>query len=130
MAVRWTGLDAYEAELEALPTTAATQVGSVNRAQAEAAAADVRSSYPVMTGTLRAGLVLVDKTEDPLTPRYQVRNDVIYARAFESGGQSTAGPLAAGKVFVPIVRRHQRLLRPKQSAVLVGLGATRVRDDG
>jgi Bacteriophage HK97-gp10, putative tail-component len=97
--VVWTGLNEYMAELEALPENAETDVYHIHVNQAEDAADEMRDTYPVRTGLLRAS-VKVEATG------YDVRvtNSAPYATQFEFGKGGQPG----GKVFWPILLRHRR----------------------
>ena len=110
MSVTWTGLDEYEAELEAWPMQAAGEAAQQVERAAEAAYESIRSGYTVITGHLRDGLQRGDVTTDAMHPKWRVWNDVIYARVWESGGMTAAGPFAPGKLFVPTMQRERRTL--------------------
>jgi hypothetical protein len=128
MGLRWTGLDEYREALAAFPEVAAGEAAVQVERAAESAYETIYARYPVVTGRLKAGLSRRDVTTDAMRPRWQVTNDVIYARAWESGGMTTAGPSAPGKLFVPTMQRQRRTLRGELIEI-VKTGAERVTVD-
>lgn len=110
MSVTWTGMDEYQAELTAWPQQAAGEAAQQVERAAEAAYETIRAGYTVITGHLRDGLQRADVTTDAMHPKWRVWNDVIYARVWESGGNTTAGVHTPGKNFVPTMQRQRRAL--------------------
>ena len=130
MGVTWTGLDAYERELAAWPAETADAAAETVKARAQSAYAQIRANYPVVTGKLRDGLTIRDTSPSPLQPKWTVQNEVVYARIFESGGATSGGPKAPGKVFVPTSMRERRAMKDELIALVKATGTDRVVDDG
>ena len=127
MSVTWSGLDAYERELAAWPAATAHDAATHVETRARAAFSTVRAGYPVVTGTLRDGLRLANTTRDPLQPHWTLRNDVVYARIWESGGMTTGGPQAPGKLLIPTSMRERRAMVAEVVEVVRATGAVAVR---
>jgi len=127
MPLRWEGLDEYAHQLDAWPMQAAMDAQIQVERSAEKAFQTIQSGYPVVTGRLRAGLEMRDVTTDALHPRIELRNDVVYARVWESGGNSTAGVHKPGKLFVPTMIRERKVLN-KELVEIIKTGAERVTE--
>jgi hypothetical protein len=125
MSIRWEGLTDYKVDLTSWPPAAAAAAGKAIERHANQAFQTIYSNYPVITGRLRAGLQKANKSTDPMHPVWQLRNDVVYARAWETGGMSIVGPLKAGKLFIPTMQRERRWLQEDLIAILE-TGAARV----
>jgi len=128
MPLRWEGLDDYRAALDGWPLQAAMDAAVQCERSADKAFATIQSGYPVVTGRLRAGLEMRDVTTDAMHPRIELRNDVVYARVWESGGNSTAGVHKPGKLFVPTMQRERRILNKELKDIIL-TGAERVTGD-
>lgn len=83
---------------------------------AYAMAAELRATYPVKTGSLKAGV----KVEEVSDLTVKVINDDPEAVLFEVGAvaRSTArgayrGTVAPGNVFFPVRKKHRKALRAK-----------------
>lgn len=101
----------YIQALEGWPVTLAEAARPIIERHAQQAFDDIKAGYPVVSGTLRDGLYLKDTNKGPLHPSVTVGNDVFYAKIFEAGGMTTAGPQPAGRVFIPISVRERRAMR-------------------
>ena len=129
MGLRWEGLDEYADQLNAWPAQAVADAGAQCERSALAAFATIQGGYPVVTGTLRAGLEVRDVTTDAMHPRWEIRNDVVYARVWESGGNSTAGVHKPGKLFVPTMQRQRRTVLNPALVDIIKTGAETVTGD-
>lgn len=113
--VQWYGLDLYRRALLGWPVEVAIEAKAILEREAQAAYDEMRSpapvGYPVKSGDLREGLTLTDTSPSELHPRFTLYNPVFYAKIFEAGGATTAGPKSPGRVFVPISIRHRRAAR-------------------
>ena len=130
MPLRWEGLDEYEAELTAWPQAAVADAAAQCERSALAAFETIQGGYPVVTGELRAGLQIHDVTDDAMHPRWEIRNDVVYARVWESGGNSTVGVHTPGKLFVPTMQRQRRTVLNPALIDIIKTGAETVTGDG
>lgn len=101
----------YIQALEGWPQAVADEARPIIERHAKQAFEDIKAGYPVVTGTLRDGLYLKNTDKGPLHPSMTVGNDVYYAKIFEAGGMTTAGPKPAGRVFIPITVRERRAMR-------------------
>ena len=106
-----TTLAMYIQALEGWPQAIADQARPIIERHARQAFTDIYAGYPVVTGRLRAGLTIRDTSKGPLHPSMTVENEVYYAKIFEAGGMTTAGPKPAGRVFIPITVRERRAMR-------------------
>ena len=106
-----TTLAMYIQALEGWPTAIADAARPIIEGHARQAYEEIRATYPVVTGRLRDGLTIRDTSKGPLHPSMTVENAVPYAKIFEAGGATTAGPKPAGRVFVPISVRERRAMR-------------------
>ena len=70
----------------------------------------IHDAYPVVTGRLQRGLTLTDRSTD-LHTRWTLRNDVDYAKIFETGGATLKGPKPHGHVFSRLAPEYGRQLR-------------------
>ena len=125
MSLRWAGLDEYVAALREWPGLAAADAANQVERAAESAYETIRGRYTVVTGHLRDSLQRADVTTDALKPSWRVWNDAIYARVWESGGMTTAGPSTPGKNFIPTMQRQRTTLRGELIEI-VKTGAERV----
>ncbi len=107
----WRGMDLYLASLAGWPQHIADAAAPIVERRARSAFQQIHDGYPVVTGHLRDGLKLTDTTPDPLHPRWHLENDVFYAKIFEAGGATTAGPKPAGHVFSRIAPLERRAMR-------------------
>ena len=102
----------YIQALEGWPQAIADAARPIIDQHAQAAYDQIKAGYPVVTGKLRDGLKIIrDSSKGPLHPSVKVANFVVYAKIFEAGGATTAGPKPAGRVFVPISVRERRAMR-------------------
>jgi len=125
MAIHWTGLTEYKMDLSSWPADAAAAASAAVARHAQQAFQTIYAGYPVITGKLRGGLQKWNRSRDPMTPNWEIRNVTIYARAWETGGTRIYGPLAAGKLFIPTMQRERRLLLA-DLVEIVNTGAARV----
>jgi len=113
--VTWYGLDLYRRALLGWPIEVANEARVIIEREAQAAYDEMRSpapvGYPVKSGELRNGLTLTDTSPSALHPRWTLQNETYYAKIFEAGGATTAGPKSPGRVFVPISIRRRRAMR-------------------
>ncbi len=108
----------YIQALEGWPTAIAEAARPIIERHARQAYEQIRAGYPVVTGRLRDGLTIRDTSTGALHPSMTIENDVYYAKIFEAGGMTTAGPKPAGGVFVPISVRERRAMRAAVVALL------------
>jgi hypothetical protein len=101
----------YLQAMQGWPAAVAEAAAPILERHAKEAYAEIKAGYPVVTGHLRDGLTITNETSGPLHPAWTLENDVVYAKIFEAGGATTAGPKPAGRVFVPIVIKTRRALR-------------------
>jgi|SRR6516225_8722334 hypothetical protein len=106
----WRNLDRYLVLLDAYPQAVADAAASIVTTHATAAFQAIHDGYPVVTGRLQRGLTLTDRSTD-LHPRWTLRNDVVYAKIFETGGATTKGPKPHGHVFSRIAPIEVRAMR-------------------
>jgi Bacteriophage HK97-gp10, putative tail-component len=111
------GLEELRRALMALPPELVREAGVIVQAQAETAAAEMASAYPVKTGALRRGL-RVQIAGDAVSATARVRNTARHAYIYERGtpaerrhasGKST-GKMPEGKVFIPIAMQRRRIM--------------------
>jgi Bacteriophage HK97-gp10, putative tail-component len=110
------GLEELRRALMALPPELVREAGVIVQAQAETAAGEMASAYPVQTGALRRGL-RVEVKGDAVSATAVVRNRARHAALFEYGtavrhwasGKST-GRMPAGRVFIPIAMQRRRIM--------------------
>jgi len=129
MPLRWEGLDEYEAELTQWPELAVGEAAAQCERSAMAAFQAIHDGYPRISGNLQDGLQVRDVTTDAMHPRWEIRNDVVYARVWESGGNSTAGVHKPGKLFVPTMQRQRRTVLNPALVAIVKTGAETVTGD-
>lgn len=123
--VIWHGLEEYERELADFPADVDAHATAIVTSTTDAAAAEMRATYPVITGHLRDSLQ-VRPAHDTLRPSIQIENTAEYAVPFEYGAHGRRHP--AGRVFVPIYFRMKRALAEQLARLLVDrYGAARVR---
>ena len=101
----------YIQALEGWPVEVADAARPIIERHAKAAFEEIKAGYPVVTGKLRDGLTIKDTSKGALHPSVTIENDVYYAKIFEAGGMTTAGPKPAGRVFIPISVRERRAMR-------------------
>lgn len=118
MSVTWHGLEPYQRALAGWPVEVANEARPIIKAHAEQAFREIHDGYPVVSGHLRDGLTITDTSTSVMHPSWTLENPVYYAKIFEAGGATTAGPKGPGRVFVPIVIRVRRAMR-KQLVPLV-----------
>lgn len=107
----WRGMDLYRASLRGWPQAVADAAAPIIERHARSAFQQIHDEYPVVTGTLQRGLKLEDTTPDALHPRWTLRNDVVYAKIFETGGATLVGPKPHGHVFSRIAPAERRAMR-------------------
>ena len=99
--LRIDGLDAFLDELARLAPDLAADAAALQADQAERTAAEIRAGYPVVTGRLRASVVVQRRTTEANRVATEVAVTAPYARMVEFGTARTV-PAA---VFVPAMRR-------------------------
>jgi hypothetical protein len=107
------------ASLTALPRDLAKQSETIMLAAANDAATKIRARYPVVTGTLRDSVTVVNRSTE-LKGHAMVTARAAYAGAFEYG----VGPRPAGKVFVPTVIVERRESVRQVADAMTAQGAT------
>ena len=111
-------MELYVAAFAGWSQRVADEARPIVQRHATAAYEQIRDGYPVKSGTLRDGLRLVETDRGPMHPSWTVRNDVVYALIFESGGSTLAGAKTPGRVFNPIAVRERRAMRGELLALL------------
>jgi len=114
--MRFDGMDDAMRQLLALPSFLALDTRPGLIAEAQAAATEIRASYPHRTGRL-AGGVEVQATDVGATKTVvRVVNRTLYSGWYERGTKDRRtragwprGAATAGNVFIPIMQRHRRL---------------------
>lgn len=114
--LRITGLADLRAALLKLPPELVREASVIVTAQAEAAAREIASAYPIKTGNLRNGL-RVELGGDQVSATARVKNTARHAYLFERGteprrwasGKNT-GRMPAGRVFIPIAMQRRRIM--------------------
>lgn len=135
----WQGLDELKATLQALPDTLTVEAGKLSETHANAAAFEIRSGYPVMTGGLRNATKVAVITKGPHRTGRRVVNLHPLAHFFETGTKvrhyvtvngvkHLTGAIKARHVFVPRIIRHRRRFIDALKAALLRHGASRVSD--
>lgn len=117
--VTWIGLDPLLASLTALPRDLAKQSETIMLAAANDAAKKIQARYPVVTGRLRDGVKVVNRSTE-LKGHAMVTSTAPYAGAFEYG----VGRRPAGKVFVPTVIVERREAVRQVADAMTAQGAT------
>jgi Bacteriophage HK97-gp10, putative tail-component len=120
--LRLDGLAELREALKALPAELVREAGVIVHAQAEAAASEMVSAYPVHTGNLRNHVRVELSSDRPGSSWLQsasarVTNRAKHAAIFEYGtgerrwanGKST-GRMPAGRVFIPIAMQRRRIM--------------------
>lgn len=106
----WRGMDRYRQSLRGWPQAVADAAAPIVERHARAAYDQIHNEYPVVTGKLQRGLTLTDRSET-LWPRWELRNDVEYAKIFETGGATLKGPKPHGHVFSRIAPEERKAMR-------------------
>jgi hypothetical protein len=131
-AVRWTGLDTFQHELEVLTTGLPDEAGAILTESAEAAKAAVAAAYPIQSGALRAGLVLREARGMVLTGSELVQtapHGYIYEHGTKpryNGAGAFRGVMKGNPTFVPITAAYRRTAISQIIFRLYQHGAARV----
>jgi len=99
-----TGFKELRAELAALPESAKRDSAPILLSRARKAQADVVAAYPSVTGTLRAGVRVVERVARGVATLYTLVTSAPYAHIFEFGSFRQR-PRAT---FLPISERARR----------------------
>jgi hypothetical protein len=130
--VHWNGLDSFMAELQVLTADLVDEATAIMVEGAEAAKREIAAAYPVQSGALRAGLIIIPSRGTVISGA-ELRQKAPHGYIYEHGTQDRAnkagsnrGRMAARPTFEPIATAH----RTKAiAAVMVRLkqhGAARV----
>ena len=137
----FSGVAEQLAELAAFVPTLVAEATPIIYGEADAAAAEIVSAYPNVSGNLRAG-VKVKKTVTPTSVKAVVENRAHLAYIYEYGtvarhyftdsgvehktGKMPVGPngMPPGNVLVPRVMRHRRVADEQINALLLTHGVT------
>jgi hypothetical protein len=131
MAVVWTGLEEYRAELARLPDDCTGEAANLIEAAANGVAHDIKAAYPARTGKLRDKVTV---THVPSGGRLKtgsvIKNTARHAAVFEHGSQArhtslgaNRGSMPPGKVFVPRIVRARRTLTQQLKDMVARHGA-------
>jgi hypothetical protein len=114
--LRINGLDELRKALLALPPELVRESGEIVHAQAQAAAQEIASAYPVHTGNLRSHLH-VDIASDAVSATARIKNTAKHAWIYENGTQprhwktgKSTGVMPVGRVFIPIAMQRRRIM--------------------
>ena len=123
--VVWSGLEELRAALRALPADLAAEAGHIVTGAANAAAAEIRRSYPVHSGNLRDHLVVRPAEGGPFGAGAVVVNTARHAYLFEVGTATrhtdlgwNRGRMPPARVFIPTSRRWRRKMYGELAAVV------------
>jgi hypothetical protein len=133
--VTWTGRDAFEAALLALPATLTAEAGAILLAAAQEAKAAIVAAYPERTGNLRRGVVVAPvrgrvfagarlRQRAPHGWLYEYGTKVRTNRAGQNRGRMQERP-----TFWPIAEAYQRTAYAAVIDRLYAHGATQVTGD-
>jgi hypothetical protein len=134
----WNGLSELKKILRSLPDDLAEEAGRVVVWNANAAAGDIRASYPRVSGNLQDGVV-VEVDNSFVGSRYGARAIVkskaphayIYEHGTEArhyftqkgrGVRKAVGRMPAGNIFVPRVIKHRRRMMDELVEFLIRKG--------
>jgi hypothetical protein len=129
------GLDELRAELLALPDALTGEASHILEAAANAAAADIKAGYHVVTGELRDGLTVTQRSAGRFGAAFTVRNTSRLAWLYDNGsqarhwlsGKSTGtmwGKTAPTHLFVGTVIRRRRSMYEALKALVARHGLT------
>jgi Bacteriophage HK97-gp10, putative tail-component len=111
----WEDLDELKAQLRALPHELAAEGAEIVERTAEAAAAEMRATYPERTGNLRKGVKVQKTNTSEFGAVATVVNTAPHSYIFEHGTVARhtdigadRGSMPPGHVFIPIVERRRR----------------------
>jgi Bacteriophage HK97-gp10, putative tail-component len=99
-----TGFDELKAELKALPQAVKRDSAPILLRYARAAQTELINAYPRITGELRAGVRIVERTARGVATLYTLVTSAWYAHIFEFGSAHQR-PRAT---FLPISERDRR----------------------
>jgi hypothetical protein len=121
----WTGLEAFKAQMKALPAQLTAQADGIVRQTAEGAAGQMRARYPEKTGNLRRGVRVTYQRREARTTAI-VQNVAPHAWIYESGTAARhytgtdklgrryvmgkRGSMPPGHVFRPIYYARRRAM--------------------
>jgi len=118
--VRWAGLDELVDALRHLPADLTGEAGHIVEGIANAAAGDIRSAYPSVTGNLRDHVYVTHFEAGRFGVGAIVKNTAKHAWIYENGtaarhyyteatgAKKAVGAMPAGHVFIPTMMRHRR----------------------
>jgi len=98
------GFDELLAELAALPDASKRDAQPILLRYAKAALDEIVARYPIVTGTLRAGVRIVERTPHGVAALYTLATTAPYAHIFEFGSVHQR-PRAT---FLPVSERSRR----------------------
>jgi hypothetical protein len=133
--VSWSNLDALYRELAALPETLHGEANAILLESAQAAKAEISAAYPVKTGNLRRGLVLMP-ARGRLFAGAILRQRAPHGWIYENGTKPRFNKAGAYRGFMeerptfhPIAEAHQRAAVAAIIALERAHGATQVTGD-
>ena len=98
------GLDELKAELAQLPAKLQRESAPIELAHATDAMAEVVAAYPSVTGELRAGVKVVERTPHGVAVLYTLVTSAYYAHIYEYGSVHQR----PRPTFLPITERTRR----------------------
>jgi hypothetical protein len=114
------GFDDLVRDLAALPVTLQHGADPILLRHARASAARVQGAYPIVTGALRAGVKIVERTARGVATLYTLVSSAPHAHLYEFGTARTA-PRAT---FLPITERDRRAATVDVAALVRAEGIT------
>lgn len=98
------GFDELKAQLAALPEMLKRESAPIELQHATAALAEVVAAYPEVTGELRAGVTVVERTPHGVATLYTLATTAPYAHIYEFGSVHQR----PRPTFLPITERGRR----------------------
>lgn len=134
--ITWSGLEELKQQLRTLPQNMHAEARHICEAEANAAAATIKASYPVQTGELRDKLTVERIEPNQFSTGFIVKNTSKLAYIFENGTQArhtahgwNRGRMPPGRVFIPTVAKRRRTMYQNLIAMMERYGLT-VTGDG
>jgi len=138
--VTWDSLDDLKDALMHLPEELAGEASHIVEGVANAAAAEIRQTYPVFTGNLRDHVEVDTYDSGKYGVHARVRNTAKHAFIFENGTEArhyytdnnvehATGRMPPGHVFIPIMMKHRRRMYVLLAELLERHGITARIDD-
>ena len=98
------GFDELKAELAALPQACKRDAAPIESKHAQVAMVEVVAAYPAVTGELRAGVKIVERTARGVAVLYTLITSTWYAHIYEFGSVHQR----PRPTFLPITERRRR----------------------